>query len=54
MMGTNDISLFETLEQSILVMQDRHRSCIVDFSEIDPQFCPPSTCPIRYLFDTLQ
>ena len=21
---------------------------------VDPQFCPPSTCPIRYLFDTLQ
>ena len=21
---------------------------------VDPQFCPPITCPIRYLFDTLQ
>ena len=21
---------------------------------VDPQFCPPSTCPIRYLFNTLQ
>ena len=21
---------------------------------VDPQFCPPSTCLIRYLFDTLQ
>ena len=21
---------------------------------VDPQFCPPSTCHIRYLFDTLQ
>ena len=21
---------------------------------VDPQFCPPNTCPIRYLFDTLQ
>ena len=21
---------------------------------VDPQFRPPSTCPIRYLFDTLQ
>ena len=20
---------------------------------VDPPFCPPSTCPIRYLFDTL-
>ena len=21
---------------------------------VDPPFCPPSTCPIRYLFHTLQ
>ena len=21
---------------------------------VDPQFCPPITCPIRYLFNTLQ
>ena len=26
----------------------------VTSDSVDPQFCPPSTCPIRYLFDTLQ
>ena len=27
---------------------------IIPWPCVDPQFCPPSTCLIRYLFDTLQ
>ena len=27
---------------------------VVEDGDVDPPFCPPSTCPIRYLFNTLQ
>ena len=36
---------------SISQVQIRLRTCI---TIVDPPFCPPSTCPIRYLFSTLQ